>query len=193
MPDALERLVRRRRGGAPLGRTSIGAKSATGEAADAFADGAITAEQLRRISALVQPDLDEAEHRRAQSVVSLDLDSLRPLAGPTARQCWDEMAVAQRRAVLGVLGIRVIVDRRDPGPVSTPRASALNGRAVEVNDAMSTSAPQYMGYDVFNENRVAIRAGVYALIGNPSSRRRFLFCSSLRNKNSRARRRVIPN
>ena len=65
----------------------------------------------------MQPELDEAEQRRAASVVSLDLDTLRPLAVPQAGQRWDEMTVSQRRAVLSTLGIRVIINptRRGPG------------------------------------------------------------------------------
>lgn len=90
------------------------------DAADAYADGAITAEQLRRITARLQPELDDAEQRRAESVVSLDLDVLRPLAGPTARERWDEMTVAQRRAVVEALGIRVLIDRTRPGPGFDP-------------------------------------------------------------------------
>lgn len=87
------------------------------DAAEAFADGAITAEQLRRITARLQPELAEAEQSRAASVVSLDLDALRPLAGAQAGQRWDEMTVSQRRAVLSTLGVRVIIDptRRGPG------------------------------------------------------------------------------
>ncbi|UUO04306.1 hypothetical protein M4D79_14170 [Mycolicibacterium novocastrense] len=90
------------------------------EAADAFAEGAITAEQLRRITARLQPDLDEAEQRRTESVVSLDLEALRPLAGPTAHERWEAMSVAQRRAVVEALGIRVLIDRTRPGPGFDP-------------------------------------------------------------------------
>lgn len=90
------------------------------DAADAFADGAITAEQLRQITARLRPELDDAERCRAASVVSLDLDALRPLAGPQADQRWDEMAIAQRRAVLSTLGIRVIIDPTRPGPGFNP-------------------------------------------------------------------------
>lgn len=90
------------------------------DAADAFADGAITAEQMRRITARLQPELDDAEQRSAASAVSLDLDALRPLAGPQAGQLWDDMAVAQRRAVLGTLGLRVVIERTRPGPGFDP-------------------------------------------------------------------------
>ena len=92
------------------------------DAADAFAEGAITAEQLRRITARLQPELDAAEQRRAASVVSLDLDALRPLAGPQSGQRWDEMAVSQRRAVLSTLGVRIVIERTRPGPGFDPES-----------------------------------------------------------------------
>ncbi|MCB9441595.1 MAG: recombinase family protein [Mycolicibacterium sp.] len=98
------------------------------EAADAFADGAISAEQLRRITARIQPDIDEAERRRSESVVHMDLDAVRPLAGPTARECWDGMTLAQRRAVLETLGIRVIIDRTRPGPGFDPASVRIEWR-----------------------------------------------------------------
>lgn len=90
------------------------------EAADAFADGAITAEQLRRITAHLQPEIDDAEQRRNEYVVSLDIDAIRPLAGPTAQQRWDAMTIATRRAVVETLGIRVLIDRTRPGPGFDP-------------------------------------------------------------------------
>lgn len=90
------------------------------EAADAFADAAISAEQLRRITARIQPELDEAESRLRDSVVSLDVEAIRPLAGPAAQQRWDQMAVSQRRAVLEALGIRVVINPTRPGPGFDP-------------------------------------------------------------------------
>lgn len=98
------------------------------EAADAFAEGAITAEQLRRITARLQPELEEAERRRSESVVALDLDALRPLAGPAARERWDEMGVSQRRAVLEALGLRVLIDRTRPGPGFDPESVRFEWR-----------------------------------------------------------------
>jgi site-specific DNA recombinase len=90
------------------------------DAADAYAEGAITAEQLRRITARLQPDLEEAEQSRAESVVPLDIEALRPLAGPAAHERWNEMTVSQRRAVVETLGIRVVIDRTRPGPGFNP-------------------------------------------------------------------------
>lgn len=100
-----------------------------GEAADAFAEGAITAEQLRRITAQVRPELDEAEQRRRNAVVSLDISALRPLAGPTASDYWDSISVPQRRAVLEALGIRVIIDRTRRGPGFDPESVRIEWRS----------------------------------------------------------------
>lgn len=88
------------------------------EAADSFADGAITKAQLERITARTRPDLEDAEAKRSAAVVSLDLEVLRDLAGPMAREKWEAMHVTQRRAVVETLGMRVIIDRvkrRGPG------------------------------------------------------------------------------
>lgn len=99
------------------------------ESADAFAEGAITSEQLRHITARLRPELDEAERRRAESVVALDLEAIRPLAGgPTAREYWAEMTAAQRRAVLAAIGLRVIVDRTRPGPGFDPTSVRFEWR-----------------------------------------------------------------
>ncbi|MGV0767610.1 recombinase family protein [Mycolicibacterium sp. XJ647] len=122
MPDALEWLIGDDEDARRWSERVDELNRRLAEAADAFAEGAITAEQLRRITAKLQPDLGYAEQRRAESVVSLDLDALRPLAGPTAQERWDELTVAQRRAVLETLGIRVIIDRTRPGPGFDPES-----------------------------------------------------------------------
>ncbi len=92
------------------------------EAADAFADAAISAEQLRRITARIQPELDEAESRLRDSVVSLDVEAIRPLAGPAARQRWEQMSVSQHRAVLEALGMTVVINPTRPGPGFDPES-----------------------------------------------------------------------
>ncbi|WP_018599656.1 recombinase family protein [Mycobacterium sp. 155] len=99
------------------------------EAADTFADGGITGEQLRRITARLQPELEDAERRRAQSIVSLDIDAIRPLSGPAARESWDAMTVAQRRAVLEALGVRVVINPTRRGPGFNPEDIEIRWRA----------------------------------------------------------------
>jgi hypothetical protein len=99
------------------------------DADDAYTSGAITIEQLGRITARLQPEIDEAKQRRDESVVSLDIDALRPLAGPTARQYWDEMTVSQRRAVLQALGMRVIIKPTRRGPGFDPESVQIEWKA----------------------------------------------------------------
>lgn len=98
-------------------------------AATAYAADAITIEQLTEITAALQPEITDAERRRDESVVSLDLDALRPLAGPSAREYWDDgMTVSQRRAALELLRLRVIINRTRPGPGFDPDSIQLEWR-----------------------------------------------------------------
>ncbi|GAB3766362.1 recombinase family protein [Nocardioides ginsengisegetis] len=88
------------------------------DAADQYADGVIDSRQLERITARLRPEIERAEHDHARANRSLDLDTLRALAGPQAGERWDQMALAARRAVLETLGLVVHVDRvarRGPG------------------------------------------------------------------------------
>lgn len=81
------------------------------EAADAFAAGEFTREQVARINAEVRPALARAEERHNAAVRSLDVDLLRSLAGPEAEARWEALDVAQRRAVLEAIGLTIRVDR----------------------------------------------------------------------------------
>ncbi len=83
------------------------------EAADSQADGKITIRQLERITARLMPEVAGAERDRDAAVRSLDVDALRPLAGPEAAARWEAMSVAARRAVLETLGIEVVLLRRE--------------------------------------------------------------------------------
>jgi len=88
------------------------------DAADQYADGKIGSDQLGRITARVRPQLVAADAERRRHMVSLDLDTLRTLAGPRSQDRWDGMVVTERRALLDALGMRVHVDRvsrRGPG------------------------------------------------------------------------------
>ncbi|MFD7075244.1 recombinase family protein [Nocardioides sp. NPDC059952] len=98
------------------------------DAADSYADGEITRDQLRRITARLTPELDEAREQARAAARALDVDLLGPLAGPQAEERWDAMNVVQRRAVLEAIGCRVIIKkaRRGPGfdPMSVSVATA---------------------------------------------------------------------
>jgi site-specific DNA recombinase len=81
------------------------------EAADSQADGKITIRQLERITARVAPQLAAAQRERDAALRGLDVEELRPLAGPEAAACWDAMSVTQRRAVLQTIGLEAVVLR----------------------------------------------------------------------------------
>jgi site-specific DNA recombinase len=88
------------------------------EAADDYAAKRITRPVFLRLCENYQTDLDAAEEELRRVNMALDVDVLRPLAGPEAAARWDAMMVSQRRAILETLRMRVIVDRstrRGPG------------------------------------------------------------------------------
>ena len=61
---------------------------------------------------------------------SLDVEALRPLAGPEAAARWESMSVAQRRAVLETLGIEVVLlPREKHGPGFEPETVRIDWKA----------------------------------------------------------------
>ena len=77
-------------------------------AADDYAAGLITSEQLRRITAALRPQIEEAEQalRRAAGAGSRVIAEV---AGDQAQQRWDSLPLERRRAVLAALQCRVVV------------------------------------------------------------------------------------
>ncbi|MEC4842599.1 recombinase family protein [Mycobacteroides chelonae] len=93
------------------------------EAADSQADGKITIRQLERITARLTPELEAAQQERDAAVRSMDMHTLRDLAGPEAESRWGGMPVSVRRAVLEALGIEVVVlPRTKHGPGFEPES-----------------------------------------------------------------------
>jgi len=91
------------------------------EAADSQADGKITTRQLERITARLMPDLEAAQRERDSAIRSLDVEAIRPLAGPEASARWDAMPVSTRRAILETLGVEfVLLPRVKHGPGFEP-------------------------------------------------------------------------
>jgi site-specific DNA recombinase len=87
-------------------------------AADDYADDRITAEQLRRITARLKPQLAEAEAEARRRRVSPHLKLVRELAGEKAGEIWQAFTLAQRRAALSTLleSVRILpAGRRGPG------------------------------------------------------------------------------
>ncbi len=99
------------------------------EAADSQADGKITTRQLERITARLSPQLEHARRLRDAAVRSLDIEALRPLAGPQAAERWAAMPVAAQRAVLETLGITVVIlPRVKHGPGFEPETVRVDWR-----------------------------------------------------------------
>ena len=86
-------------------------------AADDYAAGILTRSQLQRVTASLRPQIEAAERRARELRPALDM-SLLEVAGEHAAEAWERLGVTQRRAILEVLGLRVIVlktARRGPG------------------------------------------------------------------------------
>ena len=99
------------------------------DAADSQADGKITIRQLERITARITPQLEAARRERDAAVRSLDVETLRPLAGPQAAARWEAMPVTTRRAVLQTLGMEVVLlPREKHGPGFEPETVQVNWR-----------------------------------------------------------------
>ncbi len=95
-----------------------GLKARQEAAADDYADGAITREQLRRITAKLAKQITEAQSEARRLRPAFDLDVFDGLVGPQAGEAWEALAVPQKRRVLDGLGLRLKVypvARRGPG------------------------------------------------------------------------------
>ncbi|MBG6095951.1 recombinase family protein [Nocardioides luteus] len=92
------------------------------DAAEDYADGLIDREQMRRITARLQPELEHAEDERRQASTAVGVDVLQPLAEDGAEDRWDAMGITERRAVLETLGLRVRVNRQRRGPGFDPNS-----------------------------------------------------------------------
>lgn len=91
-------------------------------AADRYAEGRLSLEQLERITAKIAPQIAAAERERSAHLSGVDPEHLAALAGPRARESWDGLTVAQRVALLTALGLRVLIDKTGRGPVFRPES-----------------------------------------------------------------------
>lgn len=116
-PDALDWLLGDDEHARRLQRRCDDLQRRLDEAADSQADEKITIRALERITARLQPELEAAQRERDSAVRSLDMEALRPLAGPQAADRWEAMPVSARRRVLETLGMRVVLlPRTKHGP-----------------------------------------------------------------------------
>lgn len=87
-------------------------------AADQFAEGAITADQLARITARLRPQVEEAEREAAAAAPSVPVALLAEVAGGVAQERWDRLSVAQQVLLTSALleSVELLpTTRRGPG------------------------------------------------------------------------------
>lgn len=87
-------------------------------AADQFADGKISADQLARITARLRPQIAEADREAATAAPAVPVALLADLAGDLAAERWEALSIAQRVAVVGALleSVEILpTTRRGPG------------------------------------------------------------------------------
>lgn len=96
-------------------------------AAEMFADGGISADQLRAITEKLDPELADAESlvRRLSRPRDVRPIPVKGLTGKRARQVWNDLDLDQRRQVLEALGLRVRILPTRPGPGFEPRDVAI--------------------------------------------------------------------
>ena len=90
-------------------------------AADAYAAGLIDVHQLTRITSQTRPKLEAAE-RKARPVAAIPTAVQDLIDANDVRAAWDDLEVAQRRAVLEGLGIEVVINRARGGPGFKPES-----------------------------------------------------------------------
>ncbi|TKV61336.1 recombinase family protein [Nakamurella flava] len=126
LPDALAVLA----AGDPLVVESARAEAAAlearlGLAADQFADGAITGDQLQRISAKLRPQIDHAKERMN---AAMPTPGMAELAGVDAGSRWSVAPLEVRRAVIDAL-CTVTIMPAGPGKPFDPESVRIQWRS----------------------------------------------------------------
>ena len=129
-PDALDWLMGDDEAARAAGKRARELRGRLDDAAEDYADGTITRDQRKRITARLTPEIEQAEADRDRHAGSRDLELLRRVSGPRAGERWDELKVSQRTALLEALGMRVIIDKvKRRGPGFDPETVRIEWRA----------------------------------------------------------------
>ena len=124
-PDAAGVLVRDNTRLVALQAEAEAVRSRLDTAADDYADGGITSDQLRRITARLCPQLEQLE-KAARIAAGPALEALQGLAGePDVLERWRALSVTRQRAVLAVLGLTVSILPAGRGPAFNPECVAF--------------------------------------------------------------------
>lgn len=125
-PDARDLFARDDTVGQEARSRADAIRSRLDSAADAFANGAIDAQQLSRITAKLRPELAAAEADATRAAAGLDGALLSQITTSDARQVWDGLVVTQQIAVLSALGIRVTILPARGGPGFKPEGVRID-------------------------------------------------------------------
>ncbi len=121
-PDAAEVFARDDAAAAEATARTEALRARLDTAADQYAEGAIDARQLARITERLRPELEKTEAEALATRAGTDLEAIAPLLGEHAAKAWAPLDVARRRAVLRVLGITVRIMPTVQGPGFYPES-----------------------------------------------------------------------
>lgn len=97
-------------------------------AALAFAEGDMSAEQVRVINGRLRPQIEEAEREARQHQVSPHLSLVVASVGEQAEERWDSYSLVQKRAIMEAFGVRVRILRTRRGPGFDPESVEVKPR-----------------------------------------------------------------
>ena len=97
-----------------------GLRARLNTAADDYAEGLINADQLRRITAKLTPEIERSEREAADARPDVPVGLLAQVAGEKAEAEWDRLDVGQRRRLVSVFVSAVRIDRSRQGPGFDP-------------------------------------------------------------------------
>jgi hypothetical protein len=104
-----ERFTAPGRDGSALAEEAQGLRARLDEAADLFAAGQITGEQLSRITPTLRAALDDVEARMVTSMGAAAMAGL-PLQEDALRSAWQTLDVTAQRLVVRASGMHVTID-----------------------------------------------------------------------------------
>lgn len=128
-PDVLELLEGSASQQAELLAKAEALRARMAAAAAAFADGVMSAEQVRIINAKLKPQIQAIEAEARKHQVSPHLALVVQTVGEQAQQRWREYTLQQKRAIMEAFGVRVIIDRTRRGPGFDPESVRVIPRA----------------------------------------------------------------
>jgi len=122
-PDALAWLADDEDAAKTLASDLAAKRAQRDQAVDAWLAGRLPQPAMERATSQLQPEIDELERAYTAALARASTGALADVAGPAAREAWDASNVAQRRAVLEELGLRVLIEKATwRGPGFDPRS-----------------------------------------------------------------------